>query len=92
MEEWDAQHNTPKTGIVVAVGGMIDVAGDGARIDMIVPPRAATHAHRREPHSLRCPGRITRSSKACTCQKKSCAFGAEGLALRACGKAAPPPQ
>ena len=48
----------PKTDIVVAVERIVDVAKDGARIDMIVRPRATTHVRRREPHSLRCPGRI----------------------------------
>jgi hypothetical protein len=48
----------PKTDIVVAVERIVDVAVDGARIDMIVQPRAATQVRRREPRSLRCPRNI----------------------------------
>jgi hypothetical protein len=51
-------HRQPKTDIVVAVERIVDVAIDGARIDMIVEPRAAPQVRRREPHSLHCPRSI----------------------------------
>ncbi len=53
-EGWRSGTTTqhPETDIVVTVGGMIVVTIDGARIVLIVDPRAAPQVRRSEPHSF----------------------------------------
>ena len=49
------QHDNTKTDIVVTVAGIVVVTIDGARVHLIVDPRAAPQVRRSEPHSSSLP-------------------------------------